>query len=423
MNMARRKGAVAALLATVTVVMIGIPVDGTARATGQVVQDRNRIVAAARRAGAMIRVSLPGQERLSMRPGAAPLSASADISPTETATVTPTTPLTTAVATPSATGVATPTVTATPTNTATPPPTSTPSPTPPKPTPSPTPRPPTATPVVPSVKLSAVEVDTLSNNNREKKVTTTSLGTTVRLRIIVTVTGFAPGARANVTATWQLGDKLTYRHDFALTNGRTAIYDDIVLPTRGLATGAYYFTGSIAYHGQVQHATTVLHVVGQGVAQRAERVHYAHLHLTVPQGWKIDFKKDAQGHAATGADSLIMFSPSNRAAVSVISVKLNATPSSADLAAFPAVVLRQEFNTVQGVKTVNFNSQIDGQDVFAAQANVTLTDSDPAPSQALAVVTNKVRQFYAFTELNLYKSAPSNELRAGLASIFGAKLD
>ena len=86
-------------------------------------------------------------------------------------------------------------------------------------------------------------------------------------------------------------------------------------------------------------------------------------------------------------------------------------------------MLRQEFNTVTNLKTVTFKDQIDGHDVFAAQADVTLTGNDSAPSQAVAIVTNKDRQFYTFTVFDLYKLAPTSELQAGLSSVFGAKFD
>ena len=44
-------------------------------------------------------------------------------------------------------------------------------------------------------------------------------------------------------------------------------------------------------------------------------------------------------------------------------------------------------------------------------------------SWALAIVTNKKRQFYAFTLVDFGKSAPAKEIHDGLAAVFGAKLD
>jgi len=278
------------------------------------------------------------------------------------------------------------------------------------------------TPRAISVKLVAVEVATL-NRAREQRVNTAALGTTLRLRIVVAVSGLARDARTRVTATWALRSILSYSRDFSLTNGRMALYDDVVLPTQGLATGAYFFTGSIAYHGSVLAATTVLHVVGEGAVQQATRVHYAHLRLTVPRGWKIDLKKDSSGRAASGPSSLIMFSPSNRAAVSVVSVALKSIPSSADLHAFPQLVLQQEFNKVTNARVLNFKGQIDGHDVFAAQADVTLQAGDNRTSQALALVTDKNLQLYAFTVVDLFNQAPRGEIQDALAAILGSKLD
>jgi len=443
MNVARRRGAVAALIAAV--LLTGAPAYGAVGATeavgatgavGVTGASRGEFAAALHRTGAMMRVAVARRQLPRVPGAAAPFAAPRDVSGTATATpfvlippLPTTTPLPTTVTAP-VTPTATPAVTSTATAlaTATPPPTATPSPRPPTRTPRPTqtPRPtavpPTATPRAIGVKLVAVEVATL-NHGREQRVNTAALGTTLRLRIVVAVSGLGRDAHTRVTATWALRSILRYSRDFSLTNGRMALYDDVVLPTQGLAMGAYFFTGSIAYHGAVQEATTVLHVVGEGTVQQATRVHYAHLRLTVPRGWKIDFKKDSSGRAATGPSSLIMFSPSNRAAVSVVSVALKSIPSSADLHAFPQLVLQQEFDKVTNAKVLNVKSQIDGQDVFAAQANVTLQAGDNRTSQALALVTDKNRQLYAFTVVDLFNQAPRGEIQDALAAILGSKLD
>jgi len=444
MNVARRRGAVAALLAVVA--LAGIPAYGAVGAAGMggaAGTSRAGFAAALRQTGARMRsVALAPGDRLSGGPGAlAPLASPAspaspaDITPTATVTATPvvlSSPVPTATS--SATSTVAPVASATAVATATPPPTATPLPTvtvipspsprPPTRTPEPsaTPVPPTATPHVTSVRLVAVEVAAL-NRGREQRVTTANLGATLRLRIVVSVTGLVGNARARVRATWALRGILSYSRDFSLGNGRTALYDDVALPTRGLAVGSYYYTGSIAYRGATQQATTMLHVVGEGIALQAKRVHYAHLRLTVPKGWQLDFQKDSQGRAATGPSSLIMFSPSKRAAVSVVSVGLRSVPSSSDLHAFPALVLQQEFDKVTNVKILNFKSQIDGHDVFAAQADVTLQAGDARTSQALALVTDKSRQLYAFTVVDLLNSAPQSEVQAGLAATLGSKLD
>ncbi len=448
MNMARRKGAVVALLAAVA--LAGVPAytmagaAGTAGTAGAAGASRGEFAGALRQTGALLRsAEIVSPARPARDSGAAPQTAPLD-DITATATVTPvvilsplptSTPVTNTVApTATATSIATatPIVTATPiaTNTPSPSPTRTPratptpspSPRPPTRVPSPTPPPPTATPRVTSVRLVAVEVAAL-NRGREQRVTTVALGTTLRLRIVVSVTGLAGSTRARVTVTWALRGILSYSRGYTLGNGRTALYDDVVLPTRGLAVGAYYFTGSLAYGGAVRQATTTLHVVSEGTAVQAQRVHYAHLRLTVPKGWALDFQKDSSGRAATGPSSLIMFSPSKRAAISVVSVGLRAIPSSSDLHAFPALVLQQEFDKVTNVKVLNFKSQIDGHDVFAAQADVTLQAGSTRTSQALALVTDKGRQLYAFTVIDLFNLAPTSEIQDGLAAVLGSKLD
>jgi len=447
MYVARRKGAVAALLAVVALA------GGTAGVAGSVSSPPRQLVIALHQSGAGLRAwraALP-QRSLPRGPvAAAPLSAVLDDAPTATSTpvvlfspvptntpipIVTTAPPVTDTATP-VTGVVTPTATisitptATPaTPTATPSPSPSPSPRPPTRTPRPptrTPRPtvppPTATPHAPSVKLVAVQVATLANN-REQRVITASLGSTLRLRIVVSVSGLASGAHTRVGATWALRGLLTYSRNYSLANGETALYDDVALPTRGLATGAYYFTGAVSYQGAVQYATTTLHVVGEFATQTAHRVHYAHLRLTVPQGWQLDFQRDSSGRAATGQNSLIMFSPTKRTVISIISAGLRANPTSAELQAFPQLVLQQEFDKVTNAKPLTFKSQIDGHDVFAAVADVTLQPGDSRISQALALVTNKSRQIYVFTVVDLFNTAPESEIRSGLASILGVKLD
>jgi hypothetical protein len=440
MYVARRKGAVTALLAVV--VLTG----GTAGAAGSANASLGQLAPALRQSGASLRAwraALP-QRNLPRGPvAAAPLSAALDNVPTATSTpvvlfspvptntpipIVTTAPPATGTATP-ATGVVTPsaTVATTPTATiapptATPSPSPSPSPRPPTRTPRPTAAPPTATPRAPGVKLIAVQAATLANN-REQRVTTAPLGATLRLRIVVVVSGLASGVRARVSATWALRGVLTYSRGYALANGETALYDDVVLPTRGLATGAYYFTGTVSYQGAVQQATTTLHVVGEFATQTARRVHYAHLRLTVPQGWQLDFQQDSSGRAATGQNSLIMFSPTKRTIISVISAGLRANPTSAELHAFPQLVLQQEFDKVTNAKPLTFKSQIDGHDVFAAVADVTLQPGDTRTSQALALVTNKSRQIYVFTVVDLFNTAPETEITSGLASILGVKLD
>ena len=447
MYVARRKGTVAALLAVVALA------GGTAGAAGSASAPPRQLVIALHQSGAGLRAWRAALPQRSVPRGpvaAAPLSAILADVPTATSTpvvlfspvptntpspIVTTAPPATDTATP-ATGVVTPTATISTTPTATiAPPTATPSPSPspsprpptrtPRPptrTPRPTVAPPTATPRAPGVKLVAVQVATLANN-REQRVITASLGSTLRLRIVVSVSGLAPGAHARVGATWALRGVLTYSRDYSLANGEMALYDDVALPTRGLATGAYYFTGTVSYQGAAQQATTTLHVVGEFATQTARRVHYAHLRLTVPQGWQLDFQRDSSGRAATGQNSLIMFSPTKRTVISIISAGLRANPTSAELHAFPQLVLQQEFDKVTHAKSLAFKSQIDGHDVFAAVADVTLQPGDSRTSQALALVTNKGRQIYVFTVVDLFNTAPNAEIRSGLASILGVKLD
>jgi hypothetical protein len=260
----------------------------------------------------------------------------------------------------------------------------------------------------------------------EKRVKSEALGTRIRLKIVVRVSN-APKGGVRFVASWALRGSgagktfLSYHRAFTLHNGRFGVYDDVVLPNRGLAAGAYLFVGSVTFHGRVQQKATMLHVTVQvtpGLQPR--RVHYAHLRLTVPGHWFLDFQKDSKGRPATGPDTLFMFSDTRRAAVSVVSVALNTTPSTADLAAFPPLVLNQVFGGVTNVKTISYKAQIDGHDVFAAEGDVKVAGR---PSHAIAIVTNKKRQFYAFTVVNYFKQAQPSEIAAGLAAIFGSKLD
>lgn len=253
------------------------------------------------------------------------------------------------------------------------------------------------------------------------------LGQSIRLKITILVTN-APVAGIAIRASWQLAGNLhgkpflRYQQTFTLRNGRKGLFYDIVVPSRGFSAGGYYFTGTIAYGGQLRQlaATTLFGVRGQ-IAAPAQRVHYAHLHITVPQGWTLDLQRDSQGHAASGSNSLIMFSPSRRAAVTVVSVRLTRLPTTAELRTFPAAVLQQEFGSgISNVKTLTVKSRIDGHDVFAVQGDVTIGGR---ASQAVVLVTAKERQFYAFTVVNIFKEAPLGELNNGFAATFGAKLD
>jgi hypothetical protein len=229
-----------------------------------------------------------------------------------------------------------------------------------------------------------------------------------------------------VIASWELRGIpqgkvfLSYHHPFVLSDGRMGLYFDVTLPGHHFATGAYLFVGTITFQGRLQQRATMLHVAGQILTQHPLRVHYAHLRLTVPPGWHLDRTRESSGRAATGKDTLTMVSDSRHAAVFVGSVLLPTTPSSADLHGLPPIVLQQEFKDVTNVKTLYFKDQIDGHDVFAVQGNVSLANR---PSLAIAIVTNKKRQLYAFTVANYFKLALPSEIHAALAAIFGAKLD
>ena len=345
-----------------------------------------------------------------------------------------------AVVTPSATitstAIVSPTATTTPTATL-PPPTVTPTSSPtraptPRPTHTPTPVPaPTDTPTpVPvhhplSVRLLAVGVYSL-RHGREKRITTGQLGMTVRLKLVVLV-AHAPRVGIRVSAAWALrgitGKQTFYRDSrvFLLHNGATGLFYDLVLPAHNFVTGAYQFVGSITYHGAVQRRLTILRVIAAHVAVVPMRVHYAHLRITVPQGWHLDFERDSSGKPVTGPDSLLMLSASGLALLDAVTVHLNTTPSTGDLHNFPAQLLSQEFpGGVTNVTTIFFKGQIDGHDVFAAQGDVTIRSRK---SQAIAIVTNKKQQFYSFTVVNYFKRAPASELHAALTAVFGSKLD
>ena len=368
-------------------------------------------------------------------------SATATAQPTDTNTATPRpthtprptrtpTPRPTRTPTPRPTHTPTPRPTHTPTatSTATPRPTDT-----PRPTATATPRPtntplPTATPTPRVLRVELVSVGLyVLKNGHEQRVKTVKLGQSIRLKITILVKN-APVGGIAVRASWQLAGSLygkpflRYQQTFTLRNGRKGLFYDIVVPSRGFSAGGYYFTGVIAYGGRLRQlaATTLFGVRGQ-IAAPAQRVHYAHLRITVPQGWTIDFQRDSQGRMATGPSSLIMFSPSRRAAITAVSVRLDRTPTNVELQAFPAAVLQQEFGSgISNVKTLTVKSRIDGHAVFAVQGDVTIGGR---ASQAVALVTAKERQFYAFTVVNIFKEAPLGELDNGFAAIFGSKLD
>lgn len=427
MHGTRYRGIIVVLLAIAVVVagVPGVPVAGRATAASGATTSRTLLKDAAQQAGIVARQL-------------APLAVSADV--TATATTTPTV-VATSAATPTITATATtaPTMTATPrpTRKPTPRPTKTPTPRPththtptatstPTPPPTNTPLPTaTATPLPPSVRLLSVGVYKVVKGH-ERRITLGELSSTVRLKIVVIVAN-VPAGGVRVSATWALrgsvGGKTYYRdsRDFQLRNGATGLFYDLVLPVRNFATGAYYFVGSITYRGAVQQKVTMLHVIGQKVVLVQMRVHYAHLRLTVPANWHLDFSTDSNGRPVTGKDSLLMLSNTGLALVDVISVHLDTTPSSADLQAFPAQLLQQEFSSgVSNVRTIFFKGQIDGHDVFAAQGDVTISGR---LSQAIAIVTNKSRQFYSFTVVNYFKRASPGEQHAAFAAIFGSKLD
>ena len=259
----------------------------------------------------------------------------------------------------------------------------------------------------------------------EQRVTKAPLGMPVRLKMIVVVANAPPGG-VPVMASWELRGVpqgkvfLSYHRRFVLSDGRVGLYFDVTLPGRHFATGAYLFVGTITFQGRLQQKATMFHVAGQILTQHPMRVHYAHLRLTIPPGWHLDRARDSSGRAATGLDTLTLFSDSRHAAVFVVSVLLPTTPGSAELHSLPPIVLEQEFRGVTNVKPLYFKGQIDGHDVFAAQGNVSIANR---PSLAIAIVTNKNRWLYAFTVANYSKLALPSEIRAALAAIFGAQLD
>ena len=481
MGVTRRSGAIIAVVVLFAVAVAGMPQLGTrgveaaqSLRTGPITTS---LQANLHGVGSALRqaVSVPGAPRRGSLPAAAPdraaraapLANPRDVPPTPalfgnpptatpgsvTATLPAATPVSTVTSAPMATEVptasATATVQSTDTNTATPRPTHTPTPRPthtPTPTntatPSPTntPRPtntatpsptntplPTATPTPRVLRVDLVSVGLyVLKNGHEQRVKTVKLGQSIRLKITILVKN-APAAGVAVRASWQLAGSLhgkpflQYQQTFTVRNGRKGLFYDIVVPSRGFSAGGYYFTGALVYGGRLRQlvATTLFNVHGQ-IAAPAQRVHYAHLHITVPQGWTVDLQSDSQGRAATGPNSLIMFSPSRRAAVTAVSVRLTRIPTTAELRTFPAAVLQQEFGNISNVKTLTVKSRIDGHAVFAVQGDVTIGGR---ASQAVALVTAKERQFYAFSVVNIYKDAPLGELNSGFAAIFGSRLD
>lgn len=453
----RKRGGAAAVLTSLLLLTIGTPfarpvvgVDASS-----ITYSSGLALSAARSGAALHQVGRIVAARIQAPLDATPTATASVLGPASTpipfptVLTTPTTPPT-ATSQPTATSVPTATPTTRPTRTPTPRPTRTPRPRPthtptptatatrtPRPTATATatrtPRPTaTATPVVPRVALVSVGIFKLGSNGHETAARIVSLGQRIRLKIVVNVQN-APANGIPVTVAWRLEDMsrtkhfVDYQQNFTLRNGKTGLYFDAVIPRRAFAAGSYYYTGTIAYNGSLpllraQTATTLLHVNNQIAPTPAQRVHYGHLQLTTPEGWLLDFETGSNGKPATGADSLIMFSPSRRAAVTLVSVALSRIPTSAELRSFPPVVLAQEFgsNNVKSVKQLTVMSQIDGHDVFAIQADVSIGGRS---STAIALVTNKDKQFYAFTVVNIYKEAPRSEVSDGYAAVFGATLD
>lgn len=434
MHVTRHTVAAVAVLAAVAAA--SVPASGQAQAATGAQAQWARLDGAARELGVVLRALAPAARSIRVGVSGAPLSVAADVTttatltPTAVVTDTPTVPVSpTATLTPTTRPTTTRTATPRPTHTRTPRPTNTSTPTPRPtntPTPTSTPRPTnTPTPQPLSVGMTSVGVYQVVKG-KELHVRSATLGAQVRLKIIVAVAN-APSAGVHLIATWALrgsvGGKTYYSdsHDFQVHNGVTGLFYDIVLSKHDLAVGAYLFVGTIDVNGATQQKATVLHVTGEKISHVALHVHYAHLRLTVPAGWTLDFEKDSNGRPATGADTLVMNSGSRRALVAIVSIKLSTTPSSADLHSFPDQLLRQEFpSRVSNIKPLFFKDQIDGHDVFAAQGDVQIGGRT---SQAIAIATNKKRQFYAITIVNYFKSAPASETRAAFASVFGAKLD
>jgi hypothetical protein len=391
MHVTRRTGALVALLAAMMVA--GVPASKEVQAASALDTNSEQPGGALQHAGVTLRQIGPVGRGSNAGVEAVAPAASLVVTPTATATLTPT-----ATVTPAATA----TVTSTTTITA--------------PTPAATPG--------PAVQVLAVGIYVVKGG-QEQRVTKAPLGMPVRLKTIVVVANAPPGG-VPVIASWELRGIpqgkvfLSYHHPFVLHDGRVGVYFDVTLPGHRFATGAYLFVGAITFQGRLQQRATMFHVAGQILTQHPLRVHYAHLRLTVPPGWRLDRGRDSNGRVATGRDTLTLFSNSRRAALFVVSVLLPRAPSSADLHGLPPLVLEQEFKGVTNVKPLYFKDQIDGHDVFAAQGNVSIANH---PSLAIAIVTNKNRWLYAFTVANYFKRALPSEIRAALAAIFGAKLD
>ena len=471
----RRPGSVVAALALLCVVAAGWPASQRGLAAGSDALDMQvpaaiarttRLTLALAQEGTALRAAVAhGLSGPSVYPMAPP-SRSFDVTSTQTVMTATTivtstavttstgvqSPTSTAQASLAATGTATATATAlvpaapTVTASATPQPTitataavrrratSTPRPRPrPTRTATPTPRPtrtplPTATPTPRVLKVTLLSVGIYTTKNgHQRRVSTVALGQMVRLKINVRVSN-APATGVAVNATWRLQglDRgkplLEYGQAFTIKSGLTGLFYDLVVPTRNFANGGYYFSGSIAYQGRLQRletGTTLFHVNGE-IALPAQRVHYAHLKIDVPAGWILDFQRRSNGNPTTGRDSLIMFSPSRRAALSVVSVELSRVPSVSDLRAFPALILEREFGTVTDSKRLNVKSAIDGHDVFAAQGTVQIAGR---ASRVVALVTNKNRQFYAFSVIDIYNLASRTEINDGFSTVFSSTLD
>jgi hypothetical protein len=261
---------------------------------------------------------------------------------------------------------------------------------------------------------------------KEQRLLTIPLGSPVRLKIVVQVTN-APAAGVEAKATFEirgpLGKRIFFQdsHSYVVMNGSTGLYYDLVLSQQDLTRGDYLFTGLVSFHGTVQQKATRFKVTGQPPTAIVTRVHYAHMHLTVPPGWKLNYQTDSQGRPATGVDSLLMVSDTRHALTAIQSQHLKATPTTDDLRNVPADLLKQAFSAKPAdIKTLYFKSQIDGNDVFAAQSDIALNGRT---SQAIVIVTLKKQEFYTIIVLNAFKQATAQELHAAFASIFGAKLD
>jgi hypothetical protein len=286
---------------------------------------------------------------------------------------------------------------------------------------------PTNTPTPPPVEVQMVSLGVYQLvKGKEQRLLTIPLGSPVRLKIVVQVAN-APAAGVQVKATFEirgpLGKRIFFQdsHSYVVTNGTTGLYYDLVLSQHDLSRGDYLFTGLVTFHGTDQQKATRFKVSGQPQTAIALRVHYAHLRLTVPPGWKLNYQTDSQGRPATGVDSLLMVADTRHALTAIQSQHLKAQPTTADLRAVPADLLKQAFAAkAADIKTIYFKGQIDGQDVFAAQSDVALSGRT---SQAIVIVTLKKQEFYEIVVLNAFKQATPQEMRAAFAAIFGAKLD